>query len=70
MESSWAQLRKNVLDQHRWTTRQDLRLAIVVLMKPPATTAPQDRLGGLTPIEFETKFNRSEAIAAETTTVT
>ena len=29
MESFFALLQKNVLDRHRWTTRQELRLAII-----------------------------------------
>lgn len=31
---------------------------------------PQDRLGGLAPIEFETELDRTETIAASTTIVT
>lgn len=30
MESLWSLLQTNVLDQQRWTTRRELRLAIVV----------------------------------------
>lgn len=32
MESFWSLLQTNVLNQQRWTTRQELRLAIVVWM--------------------------------------
>ncbi len=45
MESFFALLQKNVLDRQRWTTREELRLAIVDLDRadlpppPPATTA-------------------------------
>jgi putative transposase len=71
MESFSALLQKNVPNQHRWTTRQDLQLAVVVwIERTYRHRRPQDRLGGLTPIEFETQLNHTEAIAAQTTTVT
>ncbi|MET9491182.1 IS3 family transposase [Nocardia sp. NPDC006630] len=55
MESFFALLQKNVLDRQRWTTRSELRLAIVVwIEKTYHRTRRQRRLGRLTPIEFET----------------
>jgi putative transposase len=55
MESWFALLQKNVLDRQRWTTRQDLRLAIVTwIERTYHRRRRQDRLGRLTPIEFET----------------
>ncbi|MEU4842369.1 IS3 family transposase [Nocardia testacea] len=55
MESFFALLQKNVLDRKRWTTRDELRLAIVVwIEKTYHRTRRQRRLGRLTPIEFET----------------
>lgn len=55
MESFFALLQKNVLDRQRWTTRQELRLAIVTwIEKTYHRKRRQRRLGRLTPIEFET----------------
>ncbi|MEV6432975.1 IS3 family transposase [Nocardia sp. NPDC051463] len=63
MESFFALLQKNVLDRQRWTTRAELRLAIVVwIEKTYHRTRRQRRLGKLTPIEYET-INRP-ALAA------
>jgi putative transposase len=55
MESFFALLQKNVLDQQRWATREELRLAIVIwIEKTYHRRRRQRRLGRLTPIEFET----------------
>lgn len=55
MESFFALLQKNVLDQKRWSTRQELRLAIVTwIERTYHRRRRQRRLGKLTPIEFET----------------
>jgi transposase InsO family protein len=55
MESFFALLQKNVLDRKRWTTRQELRLAIVTWIETTYhRRRRQQRLGRLTPIEFET----------------
>jgi len=55
MESFFALLQKNVLDRQRWTTRQDLRLAIVTWIERTChRRRRQRRLGRLTPVEFET----------------
>ncbi|WP_433577213.1 IS3 family transposase [Nocardia brasiliensis] len=55
MESFFALLQRNVLDRQRWSTRAELRLAIVVwIEKTYHRTRRQRRLGRLTPIEFET----------------
>jgi putative transposase len=55
MESFFAPLHKNVLDRKRWTTRAELRLAIVTwIERTYHRRRRQARLGGLTPIEFET----------------
>ena len=65
MESFWALLQKNVLNRQTWTTRADLRLAIVTwIERTYHHRRPQDRLGGLTPIEYETKINTNKALAA------
>lgn len=61
MESFWSLLQTNVLNQQRWTTRQELRLAIVVWIE---RKYHQDTLGGLTPIEFEAKLAEPLTLAA------
>jgi transposase InsO family protein len=55
MESFFALLQKNVLDRQRWTSRHELRLAIVSWIETTYhRKRRQRRLGKLTPIEFET----------------
>lgn len=55
MESFPALLQKNVLDRQRWTSRHELRLAIVSWIETTYhRRRRQRRLGKLTPIEFET----------------
>ena len=55
MESFFALLQKNVLDRQRWTSRQELRLAIVTWIEKTYHRRRRQRsLGRLTPIEFET----------------
>ncbi|WP_223979232.1 IS3 family transposase [Arthrobacter sp. NicSoilB8] len=55
MESFFSLLQKNVLDSQRWSTRADLRLAIVTwIEKTYHRKRRQRRLGRLTPVEFET----------------
>ncbi|MCW2295496.1 transposase InsO family protein [Rhodococcus erythropolis] len=55
MESFFSMLQKNVLDRQRWSTREQLRLAIVTwIEKTYHRKRRQRRLGKLTPIEFET----------------
>ncbi|MDI9926237.1 IS3 family transposase [Rhodococcus sp. IEGM 1341] len=55
MESFFALLQKNVLDRQRWSTRAQLRLAIVTwIERTYHRKRRQRRLGKLTPIEFET----------------
>ncbi|MDT0120101.1 IS3 family transposase [Kocuria sp. PD6] len=55
MESFFALLQKNVLDRQRWSSRGDLRLAIVTwIEKSYHRRRRQRRLGRLTPVEFET----------------
>lgn len=65
MESFWSLVQTNVLNQRRWTSRQELRLAIVVwIERKYHRQRPQDALGGLTPIEYENKITTSAAAAA------
>jgi putative transposase len=55
MESFFSLLQKNVLSRRRWTTREQLRLAIITwIERTYHRRRRQDRLGKLTPIEFET----------------
>ena len=65
MESFFALLQKNVLDQRSWVTRQQLRLAIVTWIEATYHRRRRQRaLGRLTPIEFETIMNNTQALAA------
>jgi transposase InsO family protein len=55
MESFFALLQKNVLDRQRWSTREQLRLAIITWIERTYHRGRrQRRLGRLTPIEYET----------------
>ena len=55
MESFFSLLQKNVLDRRRWSTRQDLRAAIVFWSESTYhRRRRQDGLGRLTPVEYET----------------
>ena len=54
MESFFALLQKNVLNRRSWTTREQLRIAIVTWIEATYhRRRRQARLGRLTPIEFE-----------------
>jgi transposase InsO family protein len=54
MESFFSLLQKNVLDRRRWTTREELRIAIVTwIERTYHRRRRQAALGKLTPIEFE-----------------
>ncbi|MBU6213920.1 MAG: IS3 family transposase, partial [Actinomycetales bacterium] len=65
MESFWSLVQTNVLNQRRWTSRQELRLAIIVwIERKYHRQRPQDSLGGLTPIEYENKITTTTAAAA------
>lgn len=55
MESFFALLQKNVLDRRRWSSREELRLAIITwIERTYHRRRRQRRLGRLTPIEYET----------------
>ena len=52
MESFFALLQKNVLDRQRWSTREQLRLAIITWIERTYHRRRRQRgLGRLTPIE-------------------
>jgi transposase InsO family protein len=54
MESFFSLLQKNILDRHRWDTREELRIAIVTwIERTYHRRRRQSALGRLTPIEFE-----------------
>jgi putative transposase len=54
MESFYSLLQRNVLDRQRWSTREELRIAIVTwIERTYHRRRRQARLGRLTPIEFE-----------------
>ena len=55
MESSFSLLQKNVLNQRRWASRYELRLAIITwIERTYHRRRRQASLGRLTPIEYET----------------
>ena len=55
MESFFSLLQRNVLDRRGWATREQLRIAIVTwIERTYHRRRRQDRLGRLTPIEYET----------------
>lgn len=65
MESFFALLQKNVLNTRRWTTREELRIAIVTwIERTYHRRRRQAVLGRLTPIEWETIMNKTVALAA------
>jgi len=65
MESFFALLQKNVLDRHRWMTRDELRVAIVTwIERTYHRRRRQATLGRLTPIEYEIIMTNPAAQAA------
>ena len=65
MESFFALLQKNVLDRRTWTTREQLRVAMVTwIERTYHRRRRQRRLSRLTPVEFETIMNTTAALAA------
>jgi transposase InsO family protein len=57
MESFWALLQRNVLDQQQWRTREELHYAIVFWIEHTYNRRRRQRgLGKLTPVEFELAF--------------
>lgn len=65
MESFFALLQKNVLDRRSWSTREELRLAIVSRIQGKYhPKRRQRRLGKLTPVEFELIMKPTATLAA------
>lgn len=57
MESFWALLQRNVLDQRQWRTREELHYAIVFWIEHTYNRRRRQRgLGKLTPVEYELAF--------------
>jgi transposase InsO family protein len=64
-ESFFALLPKNVLDRHRWATRDELPIAIVTwIERTYHRRRRQAALGRLTPIEYEIIMTQPAAQAA------
>jgi transposase InsO family protein len=62
MESFFSLLQKNVLDRRRWTSREELRLAIITwIERTYHRRRRQQALGRLTPVEFETLLQTAHA---------
>ena len=65
MESFFSLLQRNVLDRQRWTTREELRIAIVTwIERTYHRRRRQARLARLTPIEFEIIMSQAADQAA------
>ena len=65
MESFFSLLQKNVLNTRTWTTRDELRIAIVTWIERTYNRRRRQlRLGRLTPVEYETNMTTSPALAA------
>jgi len=64
-QSFFALLQKNVLDRRSWSTREELRLAIVSWIEGKYhRKRRQRRLGKLTPVEFELIMKPTATLAA------
>jgi len=65
MESFYALLQKNVLDQKRWTSRDELATAIISWIEHTYNRRRRQRsLGRLTPVEYELAFAQRSELAA------
>ena len=65
MESFFSLLQNNVLDRRSWTTREQLRIAIVTwIERTYHRRRRQARLGRLTPVDFEAIMTKDVALAA------
>jgi transposase InsO family protein len=65
MESFFSLLQKNVLNRRSWTTREQLRIAIVIwIERTYHRRRRKASLGRLTPVEFEAIMNTPAALAA------
>lgn len=66
MDSFFSLLQNNVLNRHRWDSRQQLHTAIVSwIERTYHRRRRQARLGRLTPVEFETIMTPAADLAAQ-----
>ena len=64
MESFFSLLQKNVLNRRTWTTREELRIAIVTwIERTYHRRRRQDGLGRVTPIEYEAIMTTSAQLS-------
>lgn len=64
-QSFFALLQKNVLNRRRWETRDELRIAIVSwIERTYHRRRRQERLGRLTPVEYELIMTKAADQAA------
>lgn len=64
-ENFFGPLQKNVLNRQTWTTRDEIRLAIIIwIERTYHRRRRQDSLVRLTPMEFETIMTRTVKLAA------
>jgi len=65
MESFFSLLQKNVLNRRSWTSREQLRIAVVTrIERTYHRRRRQAAVGRVTPIGFETIMNTPAALAA------
>ena len=65
MESFFSLMQKNVLNRRSWSTREELRIAIVTwIERTYHRRRRQPRLGRLTPVEFDAIMNTPATLAA------
>ena len=65
MESFFALLQNNVLNRQTWTTREELRLAIIFWIERTYHRRRRQRaLGRLTPVEYETLIGNTDLAQA------
>lgn len=62
MQSFFSLLQKNVLDRHRWPTREELHHAIMIwIERTYHRRHRQAPLGRMTPVEYETIYQAPTA---------
>jgi transposase InsO family protein len=65
MESFFALLQRNVLDRRRWSTREELKIAIITwIERTYHRRRRQSALGRLTPVEYELIMTTADRQAA------
>lgn len=65
MEPIWSLLQTNALNEQRWATRQEPRVAIVVpIERKYRRRRAQEKLDGPTLLELEAKLSKPHPLAA------